>query len=130
MESRIILTQASPKPDLFTIFEEEEERSSIAHPHLVTIKMDSKGKETLTPHHLFQGNSIISFSVGSQESKPDVAMDKKDNIGPSMSQFSLSNQAFSIESKEGHSTAHHSDSISPKILQRTGWRSEDGETRG
>ena len=84
-ESEIILTQAPPKPDLFAIFQDEEERSSIAHPHLVTIKIDSKGKETLTPHHFFQGNSIISFEVGSREPKPDVVIDRKDNVGPSMS---------------------------------------------
>ena len=52
-ELNVALTQAPPEPDLFEIFQEVKERGSIAHPHLVTVETDSKGKETLTPHHFF-----------------------------------------------------------------------------
>ena len=97
----VALTQAPPEPDLFEIFQEVKERGSIAHPHLVTVETDSEGKETLTPHHFFQKESTISVGVGSREPKPDVMLDKTGDSGPSMSQFGLSNQAFSIKFEGG-----------------------------
>ena len=83
--------------------EDEKEGVSIVYPHLVTVKTDSKGSETLIPYHFFQKESTISIGVGSWEPKPDVILNKKDNTGPSMAQFGLSNRAFSIKFEVGSS---------------------------